>query len=368
MNLKKPDYKHSLANLASSILKHWDIKPLNDTYDTVDALLNENYKNVVVLLLDGMGKNILEHNLSNRGLFRSNLVENYSSVFPPTTVAATTSICSGLTPNQHSWLGWDCYYPQIDENITVFLNTKQCSDELAADFNVANEFCGYKNIVEQINDHGGQAYEVTPFVEPHPSSFEEICKGIKEKCALDGHKYIYAYWGEPDHTMHENGCYADKTKEVLTNIEKKVSELVDDLGDTLLIITADHGHIDSHGVWIDDYPEIMDCLVRRPSIEPRALNFFVKKGKEKEFEEKFNKEFKNKFQLLTKEQVLKEQLFGLNNDHDNFKDMLGDYLAIAIDDLCIYNNKELAEKFIGVHAGLSEDEMTIPLIAIKKTK
>ena len=46
--------------------------------------------------------------------------------------------------------------------------------------------------------------------------------------------------------------------------------------------------------------------------------------------------------------------------------MLGDYLAIAIDDLSIYSTKEEADFFIGVHAGLTEDEMTIPLIIVEK--
>ena len=46
--------------------------------------------------------------------------------------------------------------------------------------------------------------------------------------------------------------------------------------------------------------------------------------------------------------------------------MLGDYLAIAIDDLSIYNTREEAEFFVGVHAGLTRDEMVIPLIVIER--
>ena len=79
-------------------------------------------KNVIVLLLDGMGKLILEESLDEKGSFRSHLAGSYNSVFLSTTVAATTSILSGQQPCEHSWLGWDCYYPQIDKNVTVFLN------------------------------------------------------------------------------------------------------------------------------------------------------------------------------------------------------------------------------------------------------
>lgn len=78
------------------------------------------------------------------------------------------------------------------------------------------------------------------------------------------------------------------------------------------------------------------------------------------------KAFGDKFLLWTKEQVLQKQLFGTGTPHPNFEKMLGDYLAIAIDDLSIYSTKEEADFFIGVHAGLTEDEMTIPLIIVEK--
>jgi len=45
--------------------------------------------------------------------------------------------------------------------------------------------------------------------------------------------------------------------------------------------------------------------------------------------------------------------------------MLGNYLAIATDDLSIYNTREEADSFIGVHAGITADEMDIPLIIIE---
>ena len=56
------------------------------------------------------------------------------------------------------------------------------------------------------------------------------------------------------------------------------------------------------------------------------------------------------------------QLFGTGKEHACFQGMLGDYLAIAVSDLCIYNTREEAEHFIGIHAGLTKEEMTIPLI------
>ena len=51
-----------------------------------------------------------------------------------------------------------------------------------------------------------------------------------------------------------------------------------------------------------------------------------------------------------------------------FGECLGirDYLAVAVSDLSIYNTEKEAEHFIGVHAGISPEEMTIPLILIER--
>lgn len=107
--------------------------------------------------------------------------------------------------------------------------------------------------------------------------------------------------------------------------------------------------------------------MRMPSIESRALNLFVKEEKREQFRHEFQKAFGDKFLLWTKEQVLERNLFGFGEEHPNFRGMLGDYLAIAIDDLSIYSTREEADFFVEVHAGFTEDEMAIPLIVIEKS-
>lgn len=125
--------------------------------------------------------------------------------------------------------------------------------------------------------------------------------------------------------MHKFGCYSDEAKSVVEDLEIKIDKLCGNLEDTLLIVTADHGHMDGRNVSISEYPRIMECLVRMPSIEPRALNLFVKNHMKEPFEEEFNKEFGKDFILLTKEE---------------------------------------AAAFKGVHAGYTREEMLIPLIAV----
>ena len=360
------DYDNCLVNLANSVLKNFIPESEGKTLPDADTYLKKNYKNVVILLLDGLGTSIMEGNLKKDGFLRSNYKKSFSSVFPPTTVAATTSLMSGLQPIESAWLGWDCYYPQVDKNVTVFFNTEQGTDKQISTENIPWKYCGYEPIVDKLVREGKNAYNVTPFAPPFPKSFSEICDRITELCRSDGKKYVYAYWDEPDLTMHKFGCFSSVAKKVLEELETKIQKMCAELEDTLLIITADHGHIDGKNVSITDYPAIMDCLIRMPSIEPRALNLFVKEEKRAEFESEFNKEFGNDFILMTKQEVYESRLLGTGEPHKNVNAMLGDYLAVSVSDLTIFNTKEEAEHFKGVHAGYTEEELMIPLIIIEK--
>ena len=188
--IKYPDYENCIAGIPNSILKNMGIEPGRRTSELLDRYLAEkDYENIVVILLDGMGKNIIDANLSGRGFFKSHMAVTLSSTFPPTTVAATTSILSGMEPCEHGWLGWDCYYPQIDKNVTVFLNKETGTDEPAEAYNVPWRYCGYEGAADRLVKNGRQGYMATPFVEPFPDSFEKIVDALMEKDPQHAEEY-----------------------------------------------------------------------------------------------------------------------------------------------------------------------------------
>lgn len=365
MQIKYPDYNNSILNLACSVLKHYGAAYTHSTLPYVDKILAKKHKNVAVMVVDGMGIEILEQNLPEDSFLRKHLVKEMTSVFPPTTTAATTTLESGLSPMEHGWLGWSLYFNEIKENINIFLNTNG-KGESVTDYHVANRYIPYKNIIDKINETGNaKGYSVSPFGTYHVDSLDELCEGVKTLCSNGENNYIYVYWPEPDKCMHMTGCYSEESKKVLVEINDKVEALCKELKDTLLIITADHGHIDGDLKVILDYPEILSTLKYLPSIEARALSFFVKKGMGEAFKRAFTKYFHNDFLLLSKEEVLKQKIFGSGIPHPKFEDFIGDYMAIGISEVAIFNTREEGNRFIGVHAGLTEREMRVPLIIVE---
>ena len=386
-----PDYSRCLVNLANSVLKEFGAETTADTLDTADRYLVRGYKNVVLLLLDAMGTSVMEKHLAADGFFRSRLQDTFSSVYPPTTVAATTSVLSGLYPNEHGWLGWDVYYPELGKNVTVYRNTDQMQEKKgavptvpdpqrglqwgpdslaetppAAEFSAGFRYTPYRNILERIQDAGGLAYASMPYMPPFPDSLGKVFARVRELCAEPGKKFIYAYWNEPDSTMHMTGTMSEKTHNLVISLEDAVKELASDLSDTLLLITADHGHMDSRNLCILDYPEVLNCLVRMPSIEPRTLNLFVKEEYRNAFPEIFRRNFGEDFLLLTRDEVLRENLFGPGNGRPGLREMIGDYVALAVSAVSVFNTHYEAQMMPGGHAGLTAEEARIPLIVVEK--
>lgn len=369
--IKYPNYDRSILSVASSVLNHFGVKDCqHKTLPEFDKLLEKDYKNIIVILFDGLGTSTLNYHLKDNDFLRKHYVTNISSVFPSTTVAATTSILSGYSPLECGWLGWDLYFEEIGENVAVFKNTLQRNDEPAAKYNVANRYIPVKNIMQRIEAVKGRksAYCVAFFSKFRIKCVEDICKTIYKLSKKRKKKYIYAYWHQPDSAMHRYGVTSPEAHKEILHINSEVEKLCSKLKDSLVIITADHGLCDSVNLFLEDYPELYSMLKISPSIEPgRAMSLFVKDGLQETFKNEFNKYFDDSFILKTKEDVFSENLLGYGEPHPRTSGFVGDFLAIATTEKTLFTAREEHE-FVGVHAGLTEEEMTVPFIAVETEK
>lgn len=360
-----PDYKNCIANLPNSILKYFGCGTAGDTLPAFDKYLDKKYKNIIVLVLDGMGSSVLCRGLDNSHLLRRHYKESITSVLPSATVAATTSLMTGLQPCEHAWLGWNNYYKDIDKNVTVFRNRIQDTGKKAAPYNVAFTLTPYKSVVERLNEAGINAYTVSPFVQKELKSLQDVLDKTKELCAESGRKYIYAYWPSPDDLLHKHGggsSESEKVKEFLEDAERRILDFTYDMKNSLLVVTADHGHTDVKLTYLSDHPELLDCLERLPSLEARTMTFFVKKGRKREFKKLFKEIYGDDFMLLSKKEILEKQLFGTGAYHPKFMSMLGDYFAVATGDISIMTGG--IRNWLSDHGGATEEEMRVPLIVL----
>lgn len=366
----KNNYQECLTNVACSIRKYFNLDYNHNTMPEIDKLLEqEQPENVVVILLDGMGSKIIKRNLPKDAFFLKNMKKEITTVFPATTTAATTSIRTGMNPCEHGWLGWNTYIKPINKVITLFKNTEKGKTDISQEFLSVKEKLVTKTIVDEINEKQEfTAEELFPFGEISYQDLDDMLKRIENKVKEPGKKYIYAYDDEPDATMHDYGPDSKEAIDLIMERNQKIEKLCQKLKNAVIIVIADHGHIKVEHLYLNDYPKLKEMLERTTSLEQRAISFKIKENKQKQFEKEFQESLGEYFKLYSKEEVLKNNLFGTGTKNELFEDALGDYIAIADDEnnsnKCLIDDGD--EVLVSQHAGYSDDEIFIPLIIVNK--
>ena len=363
-----PDYKNSILSISASILNAFHCHSEYSSLKVIDTYMQHHYKNIVFLILDCMGTNVLEHHLEEDSFLRRNKKTNVTTVFPSTTVAATTAFHSGQSPLEHGWIGWMPYFKEYNAIIEIFTGKEFYTRKKLPIPDLGETILSYETMYTTItNTNKNVAYhKVFPsFVPNGAKTIEELCQNIVNACKNNyDYNLISAYWDEPDHTIHHHGVYAEETKQVLQHIDKTIEHMVSELEDTLFIISADHGAVDIEEVYLNQYPELVECLSMPPSIETRCVTFFIKEGKELYFKQKFKEIFQEDFLLFTKEEFLETGLLGNGKRHKKIEEYLGTYIAISQSEKAIRytcTGKEF-DRLLADHAGITKEEMEVPVI------
>lgn len=368
MEFIKPNWSKSNLNITATLAEFLGAPNTNKTLPIIKDELKNGYKNVVFICLDGMGINPINVNLQLDAFLRKNIVMTLTSTFPSTTTCATTSLTSNKMPLEHGWFGWSMHFDEINKNVDVYLrkssdngeeidfqypmfdNTDYYFDHAVSEYSINTIFPSFVRVKYQnrnivINNEG------------------ELCRAIRDICNRKGKQFIYAYYNEPDATMHTYGVTSNEAKSLIININNEIEKLVNELTDTLVIITADHGQIDVEG-YVEFYKDaqLMSLLKCAPYLDARAPAFNVKEGKEAEFENLFKNRYGEDFELHKSSELIGNGYFG---DHGKYGYLLGDYIAIGTMTHKIGLPYPDDNKVKGHHTSLTE-EMLVPLIMYKK--
>ena len=376
-----PDYKkNSLVNLMSAILHGFGVKskylPLEDINNDIRKTTN-----TILLVIDAMGLDSL-NKLPPKSFLRKNFYRKITSVFPSTTASAITTFYTGLAPQEHGVTGWDMHMKEFSSVISILPSkTKQGAKIELGNGNIHLP----RSILKKIN---AECYNILPKI-CLKSSYNKIMgigaknEGINTFLGLtnritkiiksnNNKKYVYAYWDQFDSLSHKYGKNGKNAKEHLLALNNHIEKLVKRLKgtDTLFLITADHGQVETskkNQIILNKHPLLRDCLSTLICGEPRATYCYVYPDKTHQFEEYVKKKFKNQCTLHKSKDIVKNYYYGLGKPHPRLFDRIGDYILIAkknyvFRELLPYH--ELKER-VGFHGGISEEEMSIPLIKLK---
>lgn len=361
--MKWEDYGQ-IVHVANAVRHYLGQSVYHEADEQVMNWLNaHHYRCVVVLLVDALGSSVLERHCSVNGFFRSHVLKNISTVFPPTTTAATTSLRTGKYPKENAWLGWDQYFREKEDEIILFMNRGKYSGKKYPGF--VSSALPVSFLEEEMK---GQAETIWPKWGPrYPSeNYEAMWKNIVKVSSNTENRYVYAYYDALDTFMHIHGPSCKETGDYVLQLEKITEayarQLPEDVGVCLL---ADHSQIEVHAVDLEKYPSICRCLTHLPTLEPRACGFRVKEDRKEEFLQEFNRYFKDAFTVYTRQEILEMNIFGKGKENIRFREFVPDYLAVARSDISlVYHSPEQEQYLHGDHAGGLQEEALVPVILI----
>ena len=375
-----PDYRGgSLVNLMSSITT-----ALGGTspYPPLAALPPEDLagaRHLVLLVVDGLGHDYLA---GRDGALRRHLRGQLTSVFPSTTASAIPTFLTGLAPQQHGLTGWNMYFREIGAVIaplpfrvrTGHHALRKAGITPASLFGLTPLFdrlplpghvMSPRNIV-----HSDFNVALSGRAQRHGyETLDELFAAIAGLLHGDTPSYIHAYWPTLDSLAHEYGIGSEQVATAFAALDTAFDRLLDAVhgNGSRLIVTADHGFIDSPAgqtIDLDDHPALRDTLLLPLCGEPRMAYAYVRAGREAQFEDYVRTRLADRIQLFKSEDILQRGWLGPGEAHPGLRDRLGDYVLIPRGQAILRDWLKGEERYthVGVHGGLSDAEMRVPLV------
>jgi predicted AlkP superfamily pyrophosphatase or phosphodiesterase len=403
-----PHYdRQSLINIPASIC-HWLGVPTFGAPPLADEILQAMggpFKHVVMLLVDGLGLQQLQQLIqpssnkpaTGRFSFWSRLLADavlapISSVAPSTTASALTSLWTGQPPAVHGIMGYEMYlkeYGLIANMLThspasfsgdvnglrrsgfnpeTFLPVPTLGPHLAQS-DIATYALQHMAIARSgLSSMLFPAVNVTPFRSPSDL-------WVTLPALLDKHKdetsYTYIYWGELDELSHRFGPQDRRVELEFTLFSYLLDDCINELrrharGDTLFLITADHGHLHTPQIVDQEtryHPVFTSSLHMLPSGESRLAYLYARPGHEASLLDYIAQVWPGRFELTSAASALAAGLFGEGSIHPNLAERIGDFILFAQDNAYLWWNAH-DNPLLGRHGGLTPTEMIVPLIGL----
>jgi predicted AlkP superfamily pyrophosphatase or phosphodiesterase len=322
---------------------------------------------VVLLVLDGLGYwQWKEHSALMSTLSDAEVVP-LTTVAPSTTATALTSLTTGLSPGEHSIIG---YRMHMGDSV---MNTLRWADDHGdarhrfppRQVQPCPAFLGARVPVLSRAELEGSGFTQAHLADVRslgwraPSSIAVTV----QQCIKDGEKFVYAYYDGIDKIAHERG-FGPYYESELQYADMIVSDIVRVLpANAVLLVTADHGQVMVGESTLFVHSEVAEH-VHHQSGEGRFRWLHAKRGREKAVFE--SAQIHNDIAwVVTKEQIIDEKWFGQVVSQDARRRM-GDVALVPFDSVSFEDPLDTgAFALVCRHGSLTEQEMRIPLFACR---
>lgn len=400
---KKPSYdEYSFVQIIPTIEELLTGKKNKNSFsdDVLEGLKNK-YNKVVLILIDGFGWNFFEKYKNDfpflKKAVKNGVISKISPQFPSTTSAEITTINTNLQVNQHGVYEWQYFEPKLDEIIKPLMFSfvaNKTRNTIKKTGISAKEIYPSKNFSKNFEKQGVKVYSFLNkayLKTPYNTIVSNGMKLIKyedwtdqlnklQKKIIDKEKAYYFVYNENfDGLCHKFGPNSkeaeNEIKNIFINLENFLVKIESKTKDTLMVLTADHGHTKINPkttVYLNKiWPEIRKYIKRNkknkllvPAGGPRDMFLYVKEECLNLVKDKLGILLKDKAEIYKTEELLKKGFFGSKKASKVFLQRLGNLVILPYlnESVWWYKKGIFEQKYFGHHGGLSKEEMEIPLI------
>ena len=381
-----PDYSGgSIVNLMSSIEQAmgsgFDLYP--PATDLPVSELQE-CDNLILLVIDGLGYDYLSTTGKGSHL-HSHLKARLTSVCPSTTSAAVPTFLTGVAPQQHGFTGWFTWFREMGTILSVLpFQPRHGGCDLGQLGLTPGALSDTETMFRRVN---ARSHVVMPerIAESefnlafHDGASIHSYQGLDDlfrvtqnaAVAKDKRNYVYAYWPDFDSLAHFKGISSPEVAQHFAEFDEAFGRFVRRMQGTgaRIIVTADHGFIDvpsSGVVQMKDHPELADTLVMPLCGEQRFAYSYVHPDKTERFCQYVESELSHAVDLYSSSEIIDQGWFGLGVPHSELESRIGHYAMVMKPGYKIRDRVlgERPKRHIGVHGGVTQEEMYVPLVTV----
>jgi len=336
---------------------------------------------IVVLLVDGLGWQLLREHASVAPFLSSLAARPLTAGFPTTTAVSVTSLGTGVPPGQHgitgyntradglsepaNWLTWrgarsgvDLLGDQPPEQIQPVATAFERAEQAGVSATVVSAPAFKASGLTRAALRGARYLRAFTAAD----SGTQVAATARSRGGL-----IYCYNSELDLIGHVYGCRSDAWRAQLQLIDRGVELLAGRLpAGARLLVTADHGMVDvpeESKIDYDSEPLLQDGIellagearVRYLHVAPCALEAVRSRWLET---------VGDRMAVLTRDEAIGHGWFG-SSVSEAARGRIGDLVAVSVSELAVVRRKAESRNstLIGHHGALTDAELLVPLLS-----
>lgn len=346
----------------------------------IDAIGRHDH--LIFILLDGLGMSTVRR-LPRDSFIASHVAMELLATCPSTTACALTTVATAEYPNHHGVAGWFTYLPEFGITATMLPFKERFTAEPLVQRGIhPQDVLPAAPIISQMTHN---ALTITPSNISN-TTYNYFCRAgtrgvgydtiphavdriLEEVNTAAGPTYTHLYLPEIDTICHKLGVDHPGIVPRVMDIDRELARLSEALaGRARLVICADHGLIDvppPRQAFLVTGDPLLEMLLVPPTGDARMPVFHVRPEARLDFADQFRNRFGEQMYLVSTDECERLQLFGPGPFLPRARTRFGDFIAFPyVPATLAYHriDKPLGELFLAVHAGLSPQEMWVPLV------